>query len=127
MVEADEHDSCASGDADGGDNGRVGVGGSDGRAGEDEAEEGRAGRGGHGEEGGDGEDEEESGNGRADEEEAEMRRMISTTGAARMHPSKEGRSGKYREAMVASWSMTLNCKKTTINLAERPGGARGRG
>ena len=37
-----------------------------------------------------------------------------------MHPSKERRSGKYREAMVASWSMTSNCKKTTINLAERP-------
>ena len=44
-----------------------------------------------------------------------------------MHPSKERRSGKYREAMVASWSMTSNCKKTTINLAERPGEARGRG
>ena len=36
MVEADERDSCVSGDADGGDDGRVGVGGSDGGAGEEE-------------------------------------------------------------------------------------------
>ena len=53
--------------------------------------------------GGDSRDEEESGDGRADEEEVVMRRRMSMTGAARMHPSKERRSGKYRAAMVASW------------------------
>ena len=51
--------------------------------------------------GGDSKDEEESGDGRVDEEEAVMRRLC-TTGATTMHPSKERGLGKYRSAMVVA-------------------------
>ena len=131
VVEADRRDSGAhggGGDADGSDNGRVGGRGSDGGAGEEEAVEDRGGRGGHGEAGGDGEDEEESGDGMADEEEAVMRRMMAATGAARMHPSKERRSGKYRAAMVTSWSAwPRSYKKQQSTSRREQWEARGRG
>ena len=52
--------------------------------------------------GGDGKDEEESGDGRADEERELVMRRLCATGAAMMHPSKEPHSGKYRAAMVVS-------------------------
>ena len=76
-------------------------------------------RGGHGEAGGDSEDEDESGDGMADEEEAVMRRLCAT-GAAMMHPLE---GAAFREVPGTDGGimvcMTSNCKKTTINLAER--------
>ena len=129
-MQADRRDSGAcggGGDADVGDDGRVGGGGSDGGAEEEDALGGRGVRGGHGEAGGDGKDEEESGDGRADEEEVVMRRLR-TAEAAIMHPSKERSLGKYRAAMVASWSAWPRSSKKQQSTSRREQWqARGRG
>ena len=112
IVEADRRDSGARGrgeDADGGDDSRVGGVGSDrgaGRQWKTGVED--MGRGAVQRQ----KVEEESGNGMADEEEMVVRRRMPTAKAARMHPLKERRLGKYRAAMVTSWSAwPLSCKK----------------